>query len=89
MWPQTLSFRTGDDSFTILTRGKNITRALCSALQMVAARTPHAIVAAGLTKKKETRLGIVQRALAILAERLSAVALAGPPPTNSMPMPCS
>ena len=74
MRPQTMSFKTGDDSFAILTREKNIipapylARAKWVQLEKLDAlgtkdlkaylTRAHAIVAAGLTKKKRAELGI-------------------------------
>jgi predicted DNA-binding protein (MmcQ/YjbR family) len=74
MRPQTLSFKAGADSFAILTKAKNIipapylARAQWVNLQKLDALSKkelkayliraHAIVAAGLTKKKKAELGI-------------------------------
>jgi len=75
MRPQTLSFKTSDDSFAILTRAKNIipapylARAKWVQLTKLDAlptkelkaylTRAHAVVAAGLPKKKRAELGIV------------------------------
>ncbi|HWA88475.1 MAG TPA: MmcQ/YjbR family DNA-binding protein [Rhizomicrobium sp.] len=72
--PQTMSFKTGDDSFDILTKAKNIipapymARAKWVMLEKLDALNPkelkayltraHALVASGLTKKKRAALGI-------------------------------
>jgi predicted DNA-binding protein (MmcQ/YjbR family) len=74
MKPQTLSFKAGPESFEILTKQKNIipapylARAQWVNLQKLDALTTkelkayltraHAIVAAGLTKKKQVELGL-------------------------------
>ena len=74
MRPQTLSFKAGDSSFDILTRAKNIipapylARAKWVNLQKLDAlitrelkaylMQAHALVAAGLTKKKRAELGL-------------------------------
>ncbi|MBV9991239.1 MAG: MmcQ/YjbR family DNA-binding protein [Alphaproteobacteria bacterium] len=72
--PQTMSFKTGDDSFAILTKEKNIipapylARAKWVQLEKLDAlgakdlkaylTRAHALIAAGLTKKKRAELGI-------------------------------
>ena len=72
--PQTMSFKTGDDSFAILTREKYIipapylARAKWVQLEKLDAlgtkdlkaylTRAHALIAAGLTKKKRAELGI-------------------------------
>jgi len=72
--PHTMSFKAGDASFEILTKAKNIVAApylarakwvLMEKLDALSARElkaylaqAHALVAAGLTKKKRTALGL-------------------------------
>jgi len=78
MRPQTLSFKAGDASFDILTKAKNIIPAPYMArmkwvnLQKLDALNTremrgyltraHAIVASGLTKKKQAELGLLAKA---------------------------